>query len=58
MKTKLNFVKEKSKQLSLLIKRHGYWSNEVRVFNDALLNEIGYVKQYIIIQEMAKNKIK
>lgn len=52
---KLKFVKEKAKELSSLIKKHGYWSNEVYVFNNKLIDDIGYGNKFWCIQEMAKN---
>lgn len=52
---KLNFVKDKVKELSLLIKEHGYWSDEVNSFNNNLINDIGGGNMYWCIQEMAKN---
>lgn len=51
----LNYVKDKVKELSSLIKKHGYWSNEVNSFNNNLINEIGCGNIYWCIQEMAKN---
>lgn len=54
-RNRLKFVKEKVNELSLLIKKHGYWSDEVNSFNNNLINDIGGGNLYWCIQEMAKN---
>src|SRR5690606_4525318 len=45
-----NYIKE----LSKIVSKHGYWSNEVKEYNDSLLEGVSY-NDYQFVQEYVKN---